>query len=111
VFFYAGEHGALFYDECPSFSAFTLNAWNGFFFGFIHICLMILVWDALRRGMIRRLAVPISTHLLAATATIMNDVDNGCWISLSMLLLLSMSCAANVRWVITQTDYASRKRL
>jgi len=111
VFMYAGEYGAYFYDNCPAFSAFTLAAWNGCFFGIIQISLSIQMLDALRRRTPSRLILPLFTHLLAIAATMLNSINGGCWISLSMLLLITIFAVLNGRWIILQPDYASKKRL
>jgi len=115
LFFYAGEFGSLFDDNCPQFSLFTLSAWNGCLFGFLQLSLMIQAFDAMRRMGEKKLQIgivrPFFFHLSAASITIFNTIENGCIISLPLLLLLTVFSSVTAVLMVMQPDYASKKRL
>ena len=116
VLAYAGEYGALFPGDaasgsCPAFSAFPLAAWSAFFFGALHLCLMVTQLDSLRRGARRKLSTPVSLHLLAALAVVLStEVRYGCIVSLVLLAAVTAAAAALAALTLQQHDYASRKR-
>jgi hypothetical protein len=108
VFLYASEMGALFTDSCSLFSVFSLSAWNAFFFGLLHIALMLLQLDAVRRQERRKMSTPIALHILAAVAMIIGS--NNCIVSLFLLLCVTAAAIALTAVTLLQPDYASRKR-
>ena len=113
LFLYAGEYGALFTESCPDISQFSLSAWHGFFFGVLHVCLMLLQLDAGRRQLRRRKTTPFTLHLLAAVALSIsstNTVAHGCLVSIFLLLCVTAAAVALAAMTLMQPDYASRKR-
>ena len=115
VLAYAGEWGALYLPSspttCPSMSVFPVAAWTACFFGVMHIALMIMQLDSLRRRERRRLSTPFTLHMLAAVAVILStSVNQGCVVSLTLLAALT-AVSVGLAWrVIQKSDYSSRKR-
>lgn len=58
--------GALFNAHCPQFSTFFSAAWTALFFNILHICWMILAFDAYRTQFPLKVGVVAVLHAAAA---------------------------------------------
>ena len=115
IFFYSLEYGALFPADpatCPPFSLFTYSALSALLYGVLHLCLMVVQLDAVRRGVRRRLSTAVVLGLMAGIASVLCGVLSwGCVISLVLLLGVTMSAVMMALLTVQQEDYASRKRI
>jgi hypothetical protein len=101
--------GTLFADTCPYFSTFVVSAWTACFFGFLHVLLMVIAFDALRRKVARRMTLHVLLHTLAIGSTAVNTADGGCLYALGSLLVVVMITGMFAVFTVMQLDYQSRK--
>jgi hypothetical protein len=57
--------GALFNPHCPQFSTFFSAAWTSLFFNIMHICWMILAFDAYRTLHPLKVGIVVALHAAA----------------------------------------------
>jgi anterior pharynx defective protein 1 len=102
--------GTLFADTCPYFSTFVVSAWTACFFGILHVALMVIAFDALRRKHVaRRMLLHVLLHTLAIGSTAVNTAEGGCLYALGSLLVVVMITGMFAVFTVNQRDYQSRK--
>ena len=115
LFFYSLEHGALFAADpatCPPFSLFTSSALQALLYGVLHVLLMVLQLDAVRRGVRRKMTSAVVLGMAAAVATVLGGVLSwGCVVSFVLLLSVVVATGTLALLTVMQDDYASRKRV
>eukprot|EP01006_Ploeotia_vitrea_P063121 TRINITY_DN84977_c0_g1_i1.p1 TRINITY_DN84977_c0_g1~~TRINITY_DN84977_c0_g1_i1.p1 ORF type:complete len:241 (-),score=101.02 TRINITY_DN84977_c0_g1_i1:11-733(-) len=103
--------GALFSPKCDHWSSVFQGALQSNMFVFIHIALMIIAFDAMRRASIEKMAAFVLLHLLASSITVMNKSENGCVASLVLLFVAMLGTLGYAWWVMHRPDYRSKLHL
>lgn len=68
--------GALFNPHCTHFSSFFTSAWMAFFFNVMHICWMIMSFDAFRFAQPLKVGLVVLLHG-AASGIVRHDTTHG----------------------------------
>jgi hypothetical protein len=80
-------HGTLYIDTCSSMNYFFVSALSTLGFSAILTGGMVLCFDGLERGDLKRTVAPTAVHFAAALITCLNFVHGGCLISIPLLLV------------------------
>eukprot|EP00808_Paulinella_micropora_P023540 g54882.t1 len=110
VISYADGPGVYYADTCSIFNAFVLSAWLGLAFCLLHIGLMIIALDAIRRRSPHKFLAVLAIHLLAAELTSLNLSKNGCLYSIPLIFGIVFATGAWTWHVISRNDYHSKQR-
>ncbi len=73
--------------SCPRASIFWVQSFQGTLFSLMHVCWGILAFDALRQHRWIQVAAVGALHLVAAFASTANDLQDGCAITLPVLIV------------------------
>lgn len=101
--------GTLFSSQCSALSSFTSAAANAALFNALHIPLMILAFDAYRRVNLWHISAVWVLHGAAAGLTILNQIEEGCKMSLPLIAAVVLIASLWCTLVTHAEDYRSNK--
>lgn len=109
----AMDHDATLYDfeTCPKLSIFNAAALSTLGFCLFHVFSTIVFLNGFPKSNKMQISLPPITHFIASLATLINSKENGCLISIPILLAFGMFYlfwAAHLTWIEIRTQFQSR---
>lgn len=109
------EPGDLFSDACPHVSSFIVSALLALMYQVLHICLTVLMLDALRQNppfVHAKLAIVFALHLAMALLSLINASADagGCTAGVSLQAVVLLVAIVGVASVTRKSSYGKKLR-
>lgn len=102
--------GVLFVDSCPHIPLVLLSAVTCLCFIVMNVVLMVAAFTAYRTHNLNQVAVICGLHLVASLLTVINTYENGCAVSLPLLVCLVGGMTCHIILVTKRAAVAATSR-